>query len=48
MSLLFFGLAIAAALCMAHAATRKRWEVVKGGAPIAAALLVVALIFEAH
>jgi hypothetical protein len=47
MSLLFFGLAIAAVLCMGHAATRKRWEVVRGGVPIAAALLVVALIFQA-
>jgi hypothetical protein len=47
MNLLFFGLAIAAALCMAHAATGKRWDIVRGGAPVVAILLVIALAFQA-
>ena len=45
MDLLFFGCAIAAALCMAHAATGKRWAIVRGGVPVVLFLLVVALLF---
>jgi hypothetical protein len=46
MALLFFGLAIAAVLCMGHAALRKRWGLVRGGVPVTAILLVIALIFS--
>jgi hypothetical protein len=28
-----FAIAIAGALCIAHAASRKRWDLVRGGAP---------------
>jgi hypothetical protein len=47
MSLLLYGIAIAAALCMAHAATSKRWDIVRGGAPVVAIFVVLALVVSA-
>lgn len=44
---LFLALAISILACMIHAAVKRRWHLVEGGAPLLALTLLLTLVFAA-
>jgi hypothetical protein len=41
----FAAILLSVAVCMVHAAIKQRWDLVRGGAPIAGVALLLMLIF---
>jgi hypothetical protein len=44
MATLFFAIGVSILVCMIHAAVTKRWELVRGGAPLLTVATLLALI----
>ena len=42
---LFAAILLSVAVCMVHAAIKRRWDLVAGGAPIAGVALILMVIF---